>query len=67
MNLNFRMALLQISTPTTAYLVDVITLQKAELSNAQWLSFFEALFCNPDALKIGESNLRLRSYLNHSL
>uniref|UniRef100_A0A915EA72 3'-5' exonuclease domain-containing protein n=1 Tax=Ditylenchus dipsaci TaxID=166011 RepID=A0A915EA72_9BILA len=48
-----QVSLIQIAASKAIYLVDVMVLERKNLSEEQWLCFFEALFCTEQPRKIG--------------
>uniref|UniRef100_A0A915AYV5 3'-5' exonuclease domain-containing protein n=1 Tax=Parascaris univalens TaxID=6257 RepID=A0A915AYV5_PARUN len=47
-----QVALLQVSTRSCSYLVDVIKLEE-EIGEEEWMEFFKALFCTESSMKLG--------------
>jgi len=50
----FRISLIQIATSKVVYIIDVLRLEvELELTEDEWINFFDALFCTPNVKKIG--------------
>lgn len=49
-----KISLIQIATSKTVFIIDVLRLEvELELTEAEWINFFDALFCTPNVRKIG--------------
>uniref|UniRef100_A0A914LFT2 3'-5' exonuclease domain-containing protein n=1 Tax=Meloidogyne incognita TaxID=6306 RepID=A0A914LFT2_MELIC len=49
-----KISLIQIATSKVVYIIDVLRLEvELELTEDEWINFFDALFCTPNVKKIG--------------